>query len=82
MKIDDKTKELIAIGASIVAHCQPCLQYHVARAQRAGADAQEMADAIAIAQLVRKGAGIKMDTFTANLTGAAPSADVGKACCG
>jgi len=25
MKIDDKTKELIAIGASIVANCQPCL---------------------------------------------------------
>jgi AhpD family alkylhydroperoxidase len=83
MKIDDKTKELIAIGASIVAHCQPCLQYHVARAQRAGADAQEMADAIAIAQLVRKGAGIKMDTFTANLTGATPAvAAVGQTCCG
>ena len=82
MRIDDKTKELIAIGASIVANCQPCLQYHVARAQRAGADAQEMADAIEIARLVRKGAGIKMDTFTANLTGAVPAADAGKVCCG
>ena len=82
MKIDDKTKELIAIGASIVAHCQPCLQYHVARAQRAGADAQEMADAIEIAKLVRKGAGIKMDIFTANLTGAAPAAAAGQSCCG
>jgi AhpD family alkylhydroperoxidase len=82
MKIDDKTKELIAIGASIVANCQPCLQYHVARAQRAGADTQEMADAIEIAKLVRKGAGIKMDTFAANLAGAAPSAGVGQTCCG
>ena len=82
MKIDDKTKELIAIGASIVANCQPCLQYHVARAQRAGVDTQEMAAAIEIGRLVRKGAGIKMDTFAANLAGAAPSAGVGQTCCG
>ena len=82
MKIDDKTKELIAIGASIVANCQPCLQYHVVRAQRAGADTQEMADAIEIGRLVRKGAGIKMDTFTANLTEAVPTAAAGQSCCG
>jgi AhpD family alkylhydroperoxidase len=82
MKIDDKTKELIAIGASIVANCQPCLQYHVARAQRVGVDTEEMADAIEIGKLVRKGAGIKMDTFAANLTGAVPSADGAKTCCG
>ena len=82
MKIDEKTKELIAIGASITANCQPCLQYHVAQAQRLGADAQEMADAIEIGKLVRTGAGTKMDAFAANLVGAVPSAGVRKACCG
>jgi len=40
-----------------------------------------MADAMEIGRLVRKGAGTKMDPFAANLAGAAPSADVGKACC-
>jgi AhpD family alkylhydroperoxidase len=82
MKIDDKTRELIAIGASITANCQPCLQYHMAQAQRLSADPQELTDAIEIGKQVRKGAGAKMDTFAANLTGAAPSAEVGKVCCG
>ena len=27
--LDERTKELIAIGASVCAHCQPCLTYHV-----------------------------------------------------
>jgi AhpD family alkylhydroperoxidase len=82
MKIDDKTKELIAIGASITANCQPCLQYHVAQAQRFSAGPQELADAIEIGKQVRKGAGAKMDAFAANLAGATSSAEVGKACCG
>lgn len=30
--MDEKTKELIAIGASVGAHCQPCLSWHVAKA--------------------------------------------------
>ena len=46
MNIDDKTKELVAIGASITANCQPCLQYHVDQARHFGADAQEIAEAI------------------------------------
>ena len=29
--MDDKTKELVAIGASVSAHCQPCVTYHVAK---------------------------------------------------
>jgi AhpD family alkylhydroperoxidase len=82
MKIDDKTKELIAIGASLAVNCQPCLQYHVARAQGHGADTQEMADAMEIARLVRRGAGMKMDAFAARLAGAASSAAAGQPCCG
>jgi alkylhydroperoxidase/carboxymuconolactone decarboxylase family protein YurZ len=29
--MDERIKELIAIGASVGAHCQPCLTYHVER---------------------------------------------------
>lgn len=32
--MDDRTRELIAIGDSVVANCQPCLQYHVGEAKR------------------------------------------------
>ena len=58
-----KVKELIAIGASVTANCKPCLEYHVAKAKENGATDEEIAEAIAIAKMVRKGAGAKMDEF-------------------
>lgn len=32
--LDEKTKELIAIGAAITANCQPCLEYHTVEARK------------------------------------------------
>lgn len=78
MKIDDKTKELVAIGASVTANCQPCLQYHAEQAQRHGADAQEIAEAIEVGKQVRRGAGTKMDAFAAKQAAPVELADV---CC-
>lgn len=81
MKIDNKTKELVAIGASVTANCQPCLQYHVAEARRHGADEQEIVDAIEVGKQVRRGAGAKMDAFSSKLaaTTADPAAET--VCC-
>ncbi len=61
--MDVKTKELIAIGASVTANCKPCLEYHVAKAKENAATDEEIAEAIAVAQMVRKGAASKMDEF-------------------
>ncbi len=61
--MDVKTKELIAIGASVTANCKPCLEYHVAEAKENAATDEEIAEAIAVAQMVRKGAASKMDEF-------------------
>ena len=38
MEINDRIRELIAVGASLTANCQPCLQLHVDKAIAAGAD--------------------------------------------
>ena len=65
MKLDKKCVELIAIGASLTANCQPCLEYHVNAARKHGADDGEIADAIAVGRMVRKGAQSKMDKFAA-----------------
>lgn len=65
MKLDTKLEELIAIGASITANCQPCLEYHAEKAREHGADAEEIARAIEIGKTVRKGAQAKMDRFAA-----------------
>lgn len=68
MKLDNRIKELIAVGASITANCQPCLQYHSSEAQKSGADEQEVMEAIEMGKMVRRGAASKMDKFAASLT--------------
>ncbi len=67
MQLDERIKELIAVGASVTANCQPCLHYHVTRAREAGAEDEEISVAIGIARAVRKGAAAKMDDFAAGL---------------
>jgi AhpD family alkylhydroperoxidase len=44
-----KTKELIAIGCSLVAKCEGCLEGHIKKALELGATKQEISDAIIIA---------------------------------
>lgn len=73
MKLDDQVKELIAVGASVTANCQPCLEYHVGAACKAGAKEQEIAQAIEVAKTVRKGAASKFDKFASSLSQAALS---------
>jgi AhpD family alkylhydroperoxidase len=72
MKLDDRTRGLIAVGASITANCQPCLESTIAMALGSGADEQEIAEAIQVGKMVRKGAASKMDNFAAGLDQAAP----------
>jgi len=47
--IDRKTKELIAIAASLGFRCQGCLNGHIKKAKKSGATAEEISEAIAIA---------------------------------
>jgi AhpD family alkylhydroperoxidase len=67
MKLDEQTLRLIAIGASITANCQPCLQTNVTKALECGVDEQEIVEAIEVGKRVRKGAATKMDEFAMSL---------------
>ena len=73
MKLDDRTIRLIAVGASITANCQPCLEVNITKALENGADEQEIAEAIEVGELVRRGAASKMDKFVSSLNAAVPS---------
>lgn len=42
MRLNDRTIELIAVGASITASCKPCLEYHVKKARELGLDGVEI----------------------------------------
>lgn len=71
--MENRIKELIAVGASVSANCQPCLQYHIRKAQENGANEQEIAEAVETGQAVRKGAASKMDKFASSLSHAVSS---------
>jgi AhpD family alkylhydroperoxidase len=47
--LDRKTKELIAIAASLACKCQGCLEGHIKKALKFGASREEVSEAIAIA---------------------------------
>ncbi|MHC4223865.1 MAG: carboxymuconolactone decarboxylase family protein [Planctomycetota bacterium] len=63
MPLQDRLKELIAIGASVTANCLGCVDFHVAKAREYGADDLEIKEAIRVGKLVRKGAADKFDKF-------------------
>ena len=55
MTLDDRIKELIAVGASVTANCfKPCLEYHTGKARESGASDEEIAEAVNVAKEVRR----------------------------
>ena len=89
---DNRTRELIALGASVAANCQSCVEYHGRKAAEYGVDPGEVAQAIEIGRAVRKGAAANIDhvaddvaqkgtsAASAPATGGASASDAG--CCG
>jgi AhpD family alkylhydroperoxidase len=47
--LDLKTKELIAIGCSLIAKCEGCLEGHIKKALELGLTKHEISDAIVVA---------------------------------
>ena len=78
--MNDQVKELIAIGASIGAHCQPCLEYHLGKAAELGLDADSIRMAVDIGHMVEKGAMAAMREFAKGVLDAPASA--ASSCCG
>ena len=77
--MDEKTKELIAIGASITAHCKPCLSFHVDKAKELGLTEDEIKDAIAVGHMVEKGSMSAMKKFSEQVFDA-PAEEAPSAC--
>lgn len=78
--MDQKIKELIAIGASVAARCQPCLSYHLGKAKELGAKKSEIVTAIRLGEMIDKAGGTKMDDFAKTLLSSDKSSD-NKPCC-
>lgn len=46
--VSKMSKELIAIGISVVIDCESCMQWHIEQAAQAGADADQVWEAIEV----------------------------------
>jgi AhpD family alkylhydroperoxidase len=84
MKLDERVKELIAIGASVTANCRSCLQYHVGKARDAGAGEEEISDAVEAGKMVRSGAASQLDRTACELktSDTQPPRSRTSSCCG
>ncbi len=65
--MDNKTKELIAIGSSMAANCIPCLEFHIDKAKSHGASTKELIIASKIGIHVKAGAAQKIESNAAEL---------------
>jgi AhpD family alkylhydroperoxidase len=53
MQLEQRDKELAAIGASIGCNCRPCIEHHIPAGREAGLSDATIADAVETARAVR-----------------------------
>jgi AhpD family alkylhydroperoxidase len=70
--LEPKTKELIAIGASVACNCHPCVKYHVGKARELNIDSELIKQAAEVGKMVRKGAAGQMDELLSELSKECP----------
>lgn len=51
--MNEKTKELIAIGAAVAGNCIPCLEWHYKKCVELGISKNEIREAIKLADMVK-----------------------------
>ena len=54
MQLEQRDKELAAIGASIGCNCRPCIEHHIPAGREAGLSETELAAAVETARAVRE----------------------------
>jgi len=67
--LDAKTQELIALGCSLVAKCDGCVEGHIKKALKAGATREEISEAIVIAVGINAAAIVDMTDKAATSLG-------------
>ena len=65
--VDKEISELIAIGASVSANCQPCVKYHIRKARQMNIEEKKIQQAIKVGIMVRKGAADQMDELISEI---------------
>jgi len=67
--MDEKTSLLICLGASTAANCIPCFEHYHKKASASGLTAEEILEAVEIANKVKNGAHVVMRNSIRNFMG-------------
>lgn len=54
--MDNRTRELVAMGAAAAANCHPCLDFHLAKCDDLGIEREEVVAAVQVGLTVNRGA--------------------------
>ena len=77
--MDERTKELVAVGASAAVNCHPCMDYHLGLLEKLGASPEDIGAALETGLQVSKGAWNKTRKVVNEIQGGrheTPKADV------
>jgi AhpD family alkylhydroperoxidase len=61
--MDPRTKELVAISASVAGRCQPCFRHHLTKAKELGVGEEDIREAVDLAGRIGMAGGQRMDEF-------------------
>ncbi len=67
--MDEQSKELVAIGASVAANCYPCMKHHLAKCDELGVARAEVRAAAEVGKMVNRGAASNTRKFVDELLG-------------
>lgn len=54
--MDERMRELVAMGAAVAANCHPCLDHHLAKCNELGVPRREISEAVKVGLMVNHGA--------------------------
>jgi AhpD family alkylhydroperoxidase len=77
----EAVQELVAIGAAIAANCEPCFKYHFDQARKLGVSKEDVARAVATAQMVKEAPARSILEVAERYTGAKVPTATASACC-
>lgn len=52
--LDPKTRELVAVAASVAGNCIPCLRYHLTEAAKNGCTKEELHEVVELANMIKQ----------------------------
>lgn len=84
MQLDNRIRELIAVGTAIGANCHTCLEFHTRKAREQGVPEDEIVQAVEVGKSIRAGAHRSMDNLVNELLvdRSAEREQAAASCCG